>query len=300
MGRSGKRKAAAGAAAAAAGGDQRRRAVEEAEESSSEGEEPELNDADMQEADDDEDAFREINVSFEFFDPAEVDFHGLRALLGKYLDGAPFEALSELVEVIIAQSTVGTVMKTAAEEDPIGMVSALNLRRYSTLACLQQVRAFLAGKCKHKATREALDKAWEAEGTALLLTERLMNTPPQIAPPLMQAIFDEIEWATEDEPTQELRDSYKLKQYIVATRVYVDPEAPAPSEGGPVLVYVRPEDELFHKHAAWSFSFPVEMAQVGKGELAPWRLVMAVPAGKVPTVRRELDAAVAAMPPPGA
>lgn len=135
-------------------------------------------------------------------------------------------------------------------------------------------------------------QAWEAEGTALLLTERLMNTPPQIAPPLMQAIFDEIEWATEDEPTQatppppplltqlrvclagtvlacrrvcgdmvptkgfpagllvppppplspplpsdgcprkpqELRDSYKLKQYIVATRVYVDPEAPAPSE----------------------------------------------------------------------
>lgn len=45
-------------------------------------------------------------------------------------------------------------------------------------------------------------QAWEAEGTGLLIMERLMNVPPQLSPPLMQAIFDEIQWATEDEPTQ--------------------------------------------------------------------------------------------------
>lgn len=44
-------------------------------------------------------------------------------------------------------------------------------------------------------------QAWEQPRTALLVSERLINCPPQLGPPLQQALFDEIEWATEDEPT---------------------------------------------------------------------------------------------------
>lgn len=39
-------------------------------------------------------------------------------------------------------------------------------------------------------------------GSGLLLNQRLVNAPPQVAPPLMQALFDEISWAVEDEPTK--------------------------------------------------------------------------------------------------
>jgi hypothetical protein len=46
-------------------------------------------------------------------------------------------------------------------------------------------------------------QAWEAKAaTGLLVNERLINSPPQLAPPLVQALFSEIDWATEDEPTQ--------------------------------------------------------------------------------------------------
>lgn len=38
--------------------------------------------------------------------------------------------------------------------------------------------------------------------TGLLVNERVVNCPPQIGPPLMQALFDEISWAIEDEPTE--------------------------------------------------------------------------------------------------
>lgn len=31
-----------------------------------------------------------------------------------------------------------------------------------------------------------------------MINERLINCPPQLAPPLVQALFDEIQWATED------------------------------------------------------------------------------------------------------
>ncbi len=42
-------------------------------------------------------------VDFEFFDLKPVDFHGLRALFQRYLDGELPFALSELVETLIEQ-----------------------------------------------------------------------------------------------------------------------------------------------------------------------------------------------------
>ena len=54
-------------------------------------------------ADSDADADGEtVTVDFEFFDPQEIDFHGLKALLQTYLDGEAFSC-SELVEAIIQQ-----------------------------------------------------------------------------------------------------------------------------------------------------------------------------------------------------
>lgn len=42
----------------------------------------------------------------------------------------------------------------------------------------------------------------------------------------------------------------------------------------PVLVYARPEDEFYHKHSKWSFTFPITNRLVAKDELQPLRLVM--------------------------
>jgi protein BCP1 len=44
----------------------------------------------------------EVDVDFEFFDPQEVDFHGLKALLQTFLDGSPYNC-SELVNTVIKQ-----------------------------------------------------------------------------------------------------------------------------------------------------------------------------------------------------
>lgn len=66
----------------------------------------------------------------------------------------------------------------------------------------------------------------------------------------------------------------------------LNPEPLAPQEkvqrpvGDGAIVYVRPEDEYFHKQAAWSCTFPVLNRAVGKDELRPLRLVMLVDASK--------------------
>lgn len=63
---------------------------------------PEVSD-DAEDADsDDPDAFDKIDVKFEFFDPKESDFHGLKALLHSYLDGQQYDS-SPLIDAIIQQ-----------------------------------------------------------------------------------------------------------------------------------------------------------------------------------------------------
>ena len=44
-----------------------------------------------------------VNVDLEFFDPSEIDFHGLKMLLRSLLDGDDFPGCTDLVEAIIRQ-----------------------------------------------------------------------------------------------------------------------------------------------------------------------------------------------------
>ena len=44
-----------------------------------------------------------VNVDLEFFDPSEIDYHGMKMLLRSLLDGEEFQGCSELVEAIIRQ-----------------------------------------------------------------------------------------------------------------------------------------------------------------------------------------------------
>eukprot|EP00879_Flechtneria_rotunda_P000963 GHRR01001096.1.p1 GENE.GHRR01001096.1~~GHRR01001096.1.p1 ORF type:complete len:345 (+),score=133.81 GHRR01001096.1:233-1267(+) len=290
--------------------------------------------SDKEEADSpDEDDFDKINVNFEFFDPKERDFHGLKALLHSYLDGQQYDS-SGLIDTIIAQASVGTVVRTGEDEDPVAVMTVLNTQQHQQQEYMGQVKQYIMSKCEDAAIKGQISKAWDSQGTGLIINERLINSPPQLAPPLVQALFDEICWAAEDEPTQERKDYYKLKHYLLMTRVFSDPLGPAAAEqqqqngagpssrsgkppagpkqqqqqqkkkhkgeqqktaAGPVIVYVRPEDEYFHQQSTISFTFPVEGRAVGKDELQPMRLVLLLPASKVKAARSALDAVVGNM-----
>lgn len=41
--------------------------------------------------------------------------------------------------------------------------------------------------------------AEKAQDVGLLISQRVVNLPPQLLPPLYDALFDEVSWATEDE-----------------------------------------------------------------------------------------------------
>lgn len=258
------------------------------------------------EPDESSDSDKLVNVDFEFFDPKSTDYHGVKALLKLYLDDTVWD-VGGLVDIVLAQTTVGTVVKTSDEDTPIGIITVLNIGRYADSAAIKQVREFLLTQSGRH--RELL--AIKESEVGLIVSERLVNVPIDLVQPLHQGLFDEVAWATEDEPTSELKDAFKFKQYLILTRVFEEVTEVAESSGKgkgkaavskkkkekenanrngaaaashDELIYIKPEDEIFHELSSWSLKFPVQAASQASRQskgMKQWRLVMAVAANKI-------------------
>lgn len=248
----------------------------------------------------DEDAPEEVvQADFAFFDPKPDDFHGVKTLLQNYLDDKQWD-LSGLVDLVLAQTTVGTVVKIEDDEDNalFALLTALNLGRYKDQKSIIEIKGYLLKVCQDNSLVRELKSLLEdqAEHVGLIVSQRVMNLPPQLLPHLYDGLFDEISWATEDEPTEDLRKSFRFKYYVLMTKFY---KKVAPSEKGSTstsndnedVIYLKPEDELFYKLSLWSFTFPLQNQQPAPHELKNYRLmgiVMAFEANKVPKFRKQL------------
>ena len=107
----------------------------------------------------------------------------------------------------------------------------------------------------------------------LVLTERLINMPPEIAPPLYSMLIDEIEAAVED------HEPYEFSHFLILSRTYHEVESNLEVEGErrkkkakeeAPLFYFHPEDEVLQKHAAahGSFQFTKEDEAVADSKRA--------------------------------
>ncbi|KAF3546888.1 hypothetical protein DY000_02002478 [Brassica cretica] len=151
-------------------------------------------------------------------------------------------------------------------------VSALlNLARYKENQCFREVKEFLLKVCLEKniARDQELMLEKKAQDVGLLVSQRVMNLPPQLFPPLYDGLFDEVSWATEDE----------LK----------NPKQRKPSRGGEEedeeTIFLKREDELFLELTARDFSRNEELSEL-------MGLVMAVEAIKIPVFRQMLNSLI--------
>lgn len=125
-----------------------------------------------------------------------------------YLDDKQWD-LSGFVDLILAQTTVGTVVEIEDDEDDalLALLTALNLGRYKETVLAHDLKGLLEDQAEH---------------VGLIVSQRVMNLPPQLLPHLYVGLFDEISWAMEDEPTEDLRKSFRFKHYLLMTRIYKD------------------------------------------------------------------------------
>lgn len=64
-----------------------------------------------------------------------------------------------------------------------------------------ELKDFLLKACQEKDVQDNLISLLgeQAQLVGLMVSQRVVNLPPQLLPPLYDALFDEVSWATEDE-----------------------------------------------------------------------------------------------------
>ncbi|GFP83531.1 protein bccip homolog [Phtheirospermum japonicum] len=226
----------------------------------------------------------DVQADFVFFDPKPSDFHGVKVLLKSYLDNKLWD-LSGFVDLILGQPTVGTVVKIENDEDE------------GNNECITGITDYLLKVCHDTDVIAKLKSLVRdhAQDVGLMVSQRVVNLPPQLLPPLYDGLFDEIEWATEDEPTKELQNSFRFKYYLIISKIYKHKNAHqnkgTTKNGAESVIYAKPEDEIFVELSLWSFIFPLHSEHVTANELKDYRLmglVMAVEASKVSIFRKKL------------
>ncbi|KAJ8123294.1 hypothetical protein O1611_g9628 [Lasiodiplodia mahajangana] len=210
---------------------------------------------------DDED-FDIVNVDFEWFNFNEkVDFLGTKSLIRQLFDvDATLFDVSALADLIISQSTIGSTVKTDGEEsDPFAFVTALNAQEHREKKPVAQLIAYLSEKAKATPSLAPIPELLASgQHVAIVLSERLINMPSDIAPPLYTMLIDEIEAAVED------KEPYEFTHYLIVSKTYheiestLDVEERKKKKGkqDATLFYFHPEDEVLQKHAMAYGSYP--------------------------------------------
>lgn len=97
----------------------------------------------------------------------------------------------------------------------------------------------------------------------LVLTERLINIPSEVVPPMYNMLLEEITWAVDDE------EPYEFTHYLIFSKTYQEvmsaldeedvpkqkKQRKAGKKGTTETFYFHPEDEVLRKHAAAFGSF---------------------------------------------
>lgn len=72
---------------------------------------------------------------------------------------------------------------------------------YQDSKCILQLKDYLLKVCHDMDVIGKLRSlvVEHAQDVGLMVSQRVVNLPPQLLPPVYDALFDEVEWATEDE-----------------------------------------------------------------------------------------------------
>ncbi|KAF4732236.1 hypothetical protein FOZ63_032999, partial [Perkinsus olseni] len=199
-----------------------------------------------------EDAFE---AAFRFEDMTDDDFHGVRMMITRLLDGQEYD-IGSLAQCIIDQQNIGTIIKSG-EDDKKGkgdsggddafcaVATILNPVQYSKeVPGMRELVDHLKKQVDKHAdsdeTKEAFNKMVSPAGGSggsccgIMLNERMINLPSELVPGIHRVLKDDVAWSLSEAahcPAEE-RKYYKFTHLLFLTSYYVDPSA-APSKAMP-------------------------------------------------------------------
>lgn len=208
-----------------------------------------------------------VKVDFELFnyDP-QIDFHGVKTLLRQLLDAdAQLLDLSGLSDLIVGQNTIGSTCKVDDKaNDAYAFLTVLNVGEHrAQKACVAQLVEYLVDRARASSDPklgEAVSQVLGADSKAVVgvvFSERLLNMPAEVIPPMWSMLVDEIEAAVED------KEPYEFTHYLVVSRGYYEVASSLDEKRKQKkareetkLQYFHPEDEEMRKHAAAAGTYP--------------------------------------------
>ncbi|CAM1511277.1 Fc.00g087900.m01.CDS01 [Cosmosporella sp. VM-42] len=215
----------------------------------------------MDEDSSDDEDFDMVNVEFEWFnfDP-EVDFHGTKTLLRQLFDvDASLFNMSALADLILSQPTIGSTIKVDGKaNDAYALLTALNTAVHKDHEGLKDVLKYLVEKAQTNSSLAAVTELINGgKHVGLVFSERLINMPSELAPPLYSMLVDEVEAAVED------KEPYEFTHYLILSKVYQEYESKLEMENQKQkktkkevpFYYFHAEDEVLQKHATAYGSF---------------------------------------------
>lgn len=241
-----------------------------------------------------------VQVDFEFFDPNSNDYLALKNLLNQLLQSdAQGLAVEGLADLLVAQTLVGTTVKTdGRDSDPYAFLSIVNLDVHKEHASVSALRSYIASK--HPSIAPLL----QASTVGLVVSERLINMPVQVVPPMYRMLLDEIQWAIDD------GEPYSFSHYVFLSRTYTPTpeqemdwqsdapqqakrrkeEPPAAAEEGRTRSF-HFEDEVIAKYADAVVDYAFAHAEQRDGEslgVQTGGRLMLLDAAKLPAVVEEM------------
>ncbi|KZT61789.1 hypothetical protein CALCODRAFT_490693 [Calocera cornea HHB12733] len=175
-----------------------------------------------------------IQLDFDFFSPQPIDFQAFHRLLIQLFqsDAEPLN-LRDLADLIISQGHVGSTVKLDGEEsDPLAVLSVVNMRVHAANPAVRAIGEYVLSKTSADATfhktLQGLLSAGEGHDVGLIFSERLINMPVQIVPPMWKMLGQEIQAAAgEGQP-------FKFSHFLVVSRTYRAPsDRDDPMDGEP-------------------------------------------------------------------
>ncbi|XP_019864432.1 PREDICTED: BRCA2 and CDKN1A-interacting protein-like isoform X1 [Amphimedon queenslandica] len=210
----------------------------------------------------------EIQVEFEGTEIKETDYHGIRRLLQQLFLKAPVD-VSSLSSYIVQQKNIGSLIKTCNNEEDEESVKGVesgeesgddNVYGITTLVQLPQDKSglyeYLMNACSTSKLAQKI-KELSADPQYLIgvvLHERFLNIPPDIGPPVLNCLIDEVE-----------ANISKITHFIVITRSHslTDSESSSKRKGQKNksktnnIIYDFPEMEYFKKESLFEHNYSV-------------------------------------------
>ncbi|KAK5081807.1 Mss4p nuclear export [Exophiala xenobiotica] len=211
------------------------------------------------EGSDDED-FDNLDVEFEWFDPLpEIDFHGIKSLLQQLFDvDSHILDLSALTELILAQPLLGSTVKVDGKEtDAYAFLSVINLHEHKDKPFIQTLVQYLKSKANSNPALAPLSELLAqptVPAIGLVLTERLINVPAEVVPPMYTMLLEEVQWAIEE------KEPYQFSHYLILSKTYTEiasaldeeddrPKKKKKAASTPETLYFHVEDEVLQRLA---------------------------------------------------